>query len=339
MSEINFLSDKKKEPEAKPGSGSGREEFKWTNPLPAKSASRKNGRGKAGWSSFFKKDKGQGLADKNQPKGSRQEVLRLIEDYVKDKEGGEAGKSSEQEEVLEKTKTTESQMSTANQGAALINQEKEAEGERGSPLDILKKERQRERPAKRRGNIIATDLIRGEVLTFFNWRKNMIILFLAVILSILFISAIYGLLFLWKGQKLVEIREINQRFAELNLEINKAEKSLDKILVLQKKLGLVKNLINEHIYWTNFFKFLENNTLVDVYYSGFGGDVGGNYVLAASAKDFYTLAEQIKILRSNNKVLSVSTAGGQVVSAEKNEGRSQINFNINLTIDPKIFNE
>ena len=123
---------------------------------------------------------------------------------------------------------------------------------------------------------------------------------------------------------------------QTNQKIEVANRNVDNILRFQKKMELVKGLLSEHIYWTNFFKFLENSISDDVYLSGFSGDVSGEYALNAKARSFNVLAEQIKSLRTNENVFMVSTTGGSV-SGSEGGAVDLVDFSIDIEINPEVF--
>lgn len=188
--------------------------------------------------------------------------------------------------------------------------------------------------AKGEGAILATDLIKREVVNYFDWKKNVSVLagVVAVCLMIL-VAANYGLNF-WEKQKIVQFSLLSDSAKGLSEQIVYAENDINKIVAFQKKAELVKSLLDGHIYWTNFFKFLEENTLADVSLDNFTGDVGGNYILGAKTKDFSTLAQQISVLRQNSDILQAFTNGGEVVLEDKNR---VVAFELNIKLDPKIF--
>ncbi len=186
-------------------------------------------------------------------------------------------------------------------------------------------------------DILETNLIKGEIIFFFNWRKGIIKLSIAVILVCAAIGLVYGGLDLWQKQKEEEIQTIVQKFIGLNQQIRKADQGVDEILAWQKKLGLVSDLLDNHIYWTNFFKFLEDNTLIDVYFpGGFSGNTGGNYNLSAVGVNYNTIHQQVKTLKIIDQVVKVSVMSGNFVPTGE-DGQSSINFNLELSVDPEIF--
>lgn len=340
MSEINFLSDNKEAEENGAKGDEPEEKTEWSEPVvsrPEPAASRKSGL--AGWLSFFKKNNQ--ASDKDQFGQSRPETLRLIKDYVKEREGGETASGG----IIKEKRSywpsgVKEAKSSADRPRDSVKEERGGAGDKAR-IDTFSSGREfnynKEKTAKiKEESIIATDLMRGELMTFFNWKRSLMVLFGFVFLALFILAAFYGGLLYWEKAEKEKIKQAVEKHEELNQQINQAEANVDKILALEKKLELIKNLIDNHIYWTNFFKFLEENTLADVYYSNFSGDTSGQYVLAATAKDFYTIAEQIKIMRANNQVYRAGTKGGQAASSQDKRAEG-VGFNLELSIDPSIF--
>lgn len=185
---------------------------------------------------------------------------------------------------------------------------------------------------KKHDGVLATDLIKSEVITFFDWQRNLALLaiFLAVDFIIIF-SGYKGVEY-WQHQKQKEIEKVVQQFNLLEEERKREEVDLDKIIDLQRKLDQVTFLLNRHIRWTNFFKFLEENTLPTVHFENFSGSINGSYSLKAHAGSFYEVAQQINVLRQNPRVISVAVNGGGFDQETKS-----VNFDLSLVIKGDVF--
>ncbi|MFH1522737.1 MAG: hypothetical protein ABIE43_02865 [Patescibacteria group bacterium] len=186
-------------------------------------------------------------------------------------------------------------------------------------------------------DVLETNLIKDEVTVFFDWQKNIIVMLIVVILSCAVIGGSYWGLLWWAKYQRSKILDFTSDYNKLNKEIKEAEEEANKIMIFKKKLNLVSTLLSRHIYWTNFFNFLEKNSLADVYYLNFSGDNKGKYTLAAIAKDFQTIEAQVKELLSDSHVLDASVTQGSL--STRDSGDKGVNFNIELSLDPKIFIE
>ena len=188
---------------------------------------------------------------------------------------------------------------------------------------------------------LETNLIKDQIIVFFDWKKGMVSLSIYIFLVILALSTAYMFLSWQAGEKEKESQIFSQKFTDIDKEIKAVEKEAGDTLIFKKKLSLVNSLLSQHIYWTNFFKFLEENTLADVYYLGFSGDNKGKYSLSVNAKDFYLIEAQIKKFLEDSRVIEASVSEG-VVSTTGNQKVGEtagINFELKLTVDPSIFNK
>lgn len=93
----------------------------------------------------------------------------------------------------------------------------------------------------------------------------------------------------------------------------------------------VTGLLDSHIYWNRYFTWLESVTLPDVYYTGFMGDAAGTFTLAASARDYVTLAQQLVVLRADPRVQRVG------VAEASRDSQGWVNFSMSLTVSPDVF--
>jgi hypothetical protein len=202
----------------------------------------------------------------------------------------------------------------------------------------IKEEKGKSVPQWSKPDIIETNLIKDELASFFNWRKGLLILSLNVIFALLIIAGSYKGLILWGEKKTERTKEFFRKIEELNEKIKPLEEDAKMIIALQKKIKVASDLVDKHIYWTNFFKFLEDNTVPDVYFFSFSGDNGGSYTFSAQASSFKAIADQVQILRSNEYVEQVKVSGGKV-KVGSGEEESSVSFKLELSVNPSIFTQ
>jgi hypothetical protein len=217
--------------------------------------------------------------------------------------------------------------------------------------------------------ILEVNLIKDEVSLDFNWKRNLTGLGITLIVSALIIFELYAGLDWWQKDEEARLGELKAKIAEQTKEVNDFRKSADEALSYKDKTIEVGNLLNNHVYWTNFFSWLEKNTLSTVSYGGFSGQLDGKYALAGSAGSFADVAWQVKTLlddpmtlkaevdavnASGNKTKEAAAAeaalaeeaakkeaalngteGAAVVKPEAAQPR--VNFNISLELKPEIF--
>ncbi|MFH1412885.1 MAG: hypothetical protein ABIG10_02550 [bacterium] len=192
-------------------------------------------------------------------------------------------------------------------------------------------------------NIVRANLIKDQETLFFNWQSKILTLVLALGLAMLTIGILYGGLLVWESKKLNDNQYIFSNLEGVNEQVKKEEDFAEKILEFNDKLVLVDFILDNHIYWTNFFKFLEEYTIFDVYYEGFSGDTGGEYAIPAIGRDYRSVYLQIKLMQLFDKTISADTESAQALVEqisgpdEEVKTRERIKFVLDLLIDRKIF--
>lgn len=377
MSDINFLpgGDKSGE-DHKKDKKKNKKQVEWSRPLQEKRAEDiKKSSGL--FSFFKKISGGKGANkklkkkrfDKSKLKRSREEVLELIEGYAKEQDSKKEPLESNKEkgagvsswfnkfkkikESKQVDKPKETKHDFKNEEKAMPKEEVEDDLIK-EPEDNQKKLETDEKPAPSSGSapikaaadeekkwetpdILDTNLIKGEITFFFDWRKGIIRLSVAIILACLAIGLVYGGLIFQQRQKELESEATALKFENLNREIRQAEEGIDEILVFQNKLKLVEALLDNHIYWTNFFKFLEDHILVASYLNGgFSGNTSGNYNFSITGINYNTIYQQVKTLKGSDQVISAKVTSGNFSPADIG-GQSRVNFNLELSIKPEVF--
>lgn len=292
----------------------------------------------------------------------RPEAGILKEDFKKDKKKSifsvfKWEKKGKKEENKKETFPALSEILELKQKSLKREEEKKSKPELPkapvfSPAPAMKKEEKREKEEKkekkkeernRNFEFINLDLMKEESVHFFNWRKKIIFFLIYLVMAGLFIGGIYEGLAYWENYRKKESENFKEELRKLNEQISDLDKegSVKAIVDLNKRLILAREILNNHVYWSNLFKFFEENTISDVYFFGFKGDNKGTYTLSGRARNFAALAEEVRVLRANEKVSRADSYEGKLVVVE---GKSQekgevsgINFNLNLMADGSIF--
>lgn len=186
--------------------------------------------------------------------------------------------------------------------------------------------------------LLNTNLIKDSYLPIFNWQGNLILLSIGILFALIVLSGSFFSIVYFEQSREAEKQAYQKTLNSLQEKIDKAKNDLDKAKEVSSKIKKVKILLDNHVYWSNFFKFLENNTLPDVYYSGFAGETKGEYSLAATTKDFLTMQSQIKQFKASEDVQSVVSEVGRKEKTD-DKGQGKVSFDLNLKINPKIFFE
>lgn len=186
--------------------------------------------------------------------------------------------------------------------------------------------------------LLETDLLKDEVEIKFNWRKNLIMLAIMFFVALIIVIESCILLAWWGSRKSFDNsyyleNEINYVKNELVNMTPRYNEAMD----FNKRLNASANALNRHIYWTNFFSMLEKNTLKNVYYKNFSGDVKGKYILPAVSNDVLAISYQSKVFSANDKINSTSVSDENIQNIEEGK-KTIIDFNFNLDLNTSIFN-
>ncbi|MFH1745317.1 MAG: hypothetical protein ABH881_04090 [bacterium] len=195
-------------------------------------------------------------------------------------------------------------------------------------LSFLRDQQEEER-------VLKTNLIQDEASNFIEWNKYLKTLIKYSSFSLVFSVIIFVALFFWQ-QKVQKYGEgVNDNIARLDQVITSEENKVVEIRRFSNKVDLVNTLIRRHIKWTNFFKFLEENTIANVSYANsFSGDINGSYSFQSKASDYGAMAAQIKLLREQEEVLAVNSDS---VRALKKEAGGGVAFSLEVKLKNNIF--
>lgn len=196
-------------------------------------------------------------------------------------------------------------------------------------------------------DVLDVNLVKDELIVFFDWKKNITIAFLILILTSLLIFEVNNILKYWEKIEILKAEKIEREIEEVKKEVivlnNKASNAL---LFKEKSLAFTK-LLNDHIYWSNFFKFLEKNTLNTVKYSGFSGDISGDYSLSASAPSYAEASWQAKVLKDSPYVDDLEITSAKLVQdyylefdeegEEKKIAFDYVSFVVDFSVVQSIF--
>ncbi len=166
-----------------------------------------------------------------------------------------------------------------------------------------------------------------------SWRQITMLLILGVVGSALVVGIFYGALFVQgrnianqEAAKASQISDLEKQILDYE-ELNKSIQNLGSNIIL------VHDVLNKHIYWTNFFALLEKYTIKGVYYRGLTAGNNGALTLQAVGKDYYSVAKQLKVLDQESAKEFVT--GASVTGAK--EASNGVEFDITLVLNPNLF--
>ncbi|MFA6171155.1 MAG: hypothetical protein WCW77_02125 [Patescibacteria group bacterium] len=215
-----------------------------------------------------------------------------------------------------------------------------AEKQKGEPKKIGGLEGVKEWPEE---SFKGTNLIKG--IRAGDISRKAVTTLALTLASILILAATYFGIPYWYQAQAEEKMLVSEKSEKLKAEIKSKEEEMEKFLAFEKRLALAKLLLDQHIYWTSFFDFMEKNTLKDVYFGAFDAEASGDYTLEARARDFKDITKQVEILKENSLVKEAGSDGGDygsfVSEAKDPSGKPKkaegVNFKLRLVLDKSIF--
>lgn len=187
-----------------------------------------------------------------------------------------------------------------------------------------------------KSNILEINLVKDEINVYFDWYKNIAMLIIFVFLSFVLILEIYLALSWWQSKNDSAVSQEEARFVELSVETKKIRGEAEEALNFQTKLNRANYVLDNHLYWSNFFDYLEKNTLENVQYITFEGDILGNFSIPAISDNFPSLGQQIYQLQSDSNTIKASISSGEKLES-KEESVEEIEFEINLQVSRELF--
>lgn len=193
--------------------------------------------------------------------------------------------------------------------------------------------------------VLEVNLIKDEMEVNFEWNKRMLSLFLPLFVAGLFVAEIYYGLDWWQKEEEQKALILKNEYEKISEDVNNIRSQAEEMLIFKDKLIVSKKMIDNHIYWTNFFNWLEKNTLNSVFYgSSFSGDISGKYSLGATTKNYRDISWQVNQFRGDKYVTAVSVNAGSIegeegVNEQEKESIDEqvVSFSVDLEIKPEIF--
>jgi hypothetical protein len=183
--------------------------------------------------------------------------------------------------------------------------------------------------------VLEVNLVRGEIVKYFDWQKSILVLLVSIFATLAFLSLVYWGISWWgTTRQYAGDTPYLQDYYKISKEIKDLDPQVNEIMKFKDQLDLVNFLLVRHVYWTNFFDFLENNTLSNVYFSNFTGDIKGSYSLRATTNNLDAIDAQIKKMLVNSNIKKAEVNAGSVGGEG---GKPVVTFSLSFVLDPKIF--
>jgi hypothetical protein len=190
--------------------------------------------------------------------------------------------------------------------------------------------------------VLEVNLVKDEISVSFDWSKHLLSLVLTVLVAAFLIGEVYYGLDWWQKQEEAKTTAINTEYDDVAKQIKNIDYNSKDFTSFQDKLVITKKMADVHVYWTDFFDWLEAKTLNTVFYRGFSGDISGDYSLNAETDNFSDISWQVENLKKDPYVLGARVDSGNFNRPEKDADTnkitpSKVTFSLNLQVKPGIF--
>ena len=171
-----------------------------------------------------------------------------------------------------------------------------------------------------------------------SWNQIKNLLIISFVLSVVIVALFYvGLM--WQERKIINEKQLAvQGISDLEEEILSFQAKNEEISALAEDIKNIHAILNQHVYWSNFFGLLEKYTAQEVYYQGLTAGNNGALTLHAIGPNFDAVARQLKALQSeeaNELAISVSVTAAAL--AEIGADEPSVSFDINFILNPQLF--
>lgn len=129
------------------------------------------------------------------------------------------------------------------------------------------------------------------------------------VVCVCFFTLIYGAMVGYEAYYIFRTEIGQQRLQALNTEILGYAELQQDVSETNDTLAALNDLLTNHIYWSNWFTFLEVHTLPNVYFTDLTGSNTGAISLEGVAEDYTAVTHQVNAFRA---------AGDEVQSVEVN---------------------
>ncbi|MAF25323.1 hypothetical protein CL634_07075 [bacterium] len=142
-----------------------------------------------------------------------------------------------------------------------------------------------------------------------------------------------GLVWYEKGvdNKMVLLRV---QIEDLDSQIDSLQNQLADAENLQMKIELVKGLLDDHFYWTQFFTELEAATVDDVYYLNLAAGQTGTISLSAVGANYQSVARQLRSFEQANSWVDNVVINGANSVFDADGNILSVSFGVLLSLNP-----
>ncbi|MGB9680843.1 MAG: hypothetical protein ACP5OX_01790 [Minisyncoccia bacterium] len=160
------------------------------------------------------------------------------------------------------------------------------------------------------------------------WPRGLFVFSLVIFLIVLIVFL--ALNYFWIVRQEQILNELQKKFQQIRSEFP-LEKE-EEVVLFEKRLNLLKSLLNQHPYFSKALLKLEEITHPQVYYTNFEYErISNTLTIQGVAKDQFIFSEAINGLVNHPEVIQVLVVKEMKTSADKS-----VTFSIDLVLNPNI---
>ncbi len=156
------------------------------------------------------------------------------------------------------------------------------------------------------------------------------IIFFAGLALVVVVSAILWAIVFLRQSKITaannNLAAINQKISDLNSSFETAKKE-------QATLTTLAGIIENHIYSSNIFDWLQTDTLPQVSWGNLNFTSGGSFSLTGTASTYEMFVAQVETIKNDPLVTAVSFSGVNG-DFDENKVMKGVNFNLSVSLKP-----
>lgn len=167
--------------------------------------------------------------------------------------------------------------------------------------------------------------------------RRILLAVLVLVLETVILGTAYFFVIRTEGTRAEERMRLEEELKKVQADVAEAEKDAKDVVAFTSQTKAVSGLLDSHIYWTTFFRYLEDVTRPTVRYLNFIGDVQKGVVTVDAMGDSYRdVAEQIVLMREQPLIEEVRTT--QAAAAVNGAGEvSGVSFSMILKLAPELW--
>lgn len=188
---------------------------------------------------------------------------------------------------------------------------------------------------------MGVNLMPGDLIESLEPKRKMLIYGLVVAVSVALVTGLYFSLNYYENNIYEDVEDISMQIQDVESGIRGLREKQRDALLLKSQTDQVKDMLDNQIHWSNFFKLLEKYTLQEVVYDSFTGSLtrGTNptFALSAQGLNYRSISRQLMVFREANDFVSNVVINSGQLGVTEGGTETFVTFPIQLTVLENIF--